>query len=82
MEYILVSILSTLIGLAILYGIILTSVRTALTQHYKMVRRFEATGEWLRPWGRWTDAPEALDGSEDPEEMEQMEEPKERKEPW
>jgi len=75
MEYVYVSILSTLIGLAILYGIILTSVRNALTQHYKMVRRFEATGEWLHPWGKWTDASEALDGSEDPKELKKGEEP-------
>lgn len=66
-------VLSTAVGLAITYWIILSAVRTALTQHYKMVRRFEATGEWLRPWGSWKQAPEALDGSEDPQGPEEIE---------
>lgn len=38
---------SLAISLLIMYGIINGAVRTALAHHYKVVRWYEATGEWM-----------------------------------
>lgn len=53
-----------LIGVAItfwiLYLVINAAVRNALFQHYKVVRWYENTGEWLPRTGQWKDAPTVI----------------------
>jgi hypothetical protein len=43
---VLFDIVGLVVGLLILYFIIRGAVGAALEQHYKVVRRYEATGEW------------------------------------
>jgi hypothetical protein len=54
------SAIGTLIGFLILYSVIVMAVRNALAQHYKVVRWYEATGEWLPRAGGVKEAPRAF----------------------
>ena len=47
MEFVIVYLIGSLIGLAILFSVIRAAVEHALEQHFKVVRRFEETGEWF-----------------------------------
>jgi hypothetical protein len=40
------ALLFTVIGFLVLYSVIRTAVKAALEQHYRVVRWYEATGEW------------------------------------
>jgi hypothetical protein len=51
MEYVLIWIIGSVVGLAITYAVIQAAVRSALFGHYKVVRWYEATGEWLPSYG-------------------------------
>ncbi|KQP01861.1 hypothetical protein [Leifsonia sp. Leaf264] len=44
---IVIYLLLVLAGLWLSYAIIRAAVRAALADHYRTVRRYEATGEWL-----------------------------------
>lgn len=52
--------LSAAVFFAILYSVITAAVRSAMTQHYKVVRWYEATGEWLPRAGGIKEAPRAF----------------------
>ena len=65
MEFLILYIVGAVLGFAILYSVINTAVRNALVQHYKVVRWYEATGEWLPRAGGWKEAPKAF-GSDAP----------------
>jgi hypothetical protein len=60
MEFVLVYLISAAISLAILYAVITAAVKSALFAHYKVVRWYEATGEWLPRTGSWKDAPSKI----------------------
>ena len=60
MEFVLVWLISAGISLAILYAIINAAVKSALFAHYKVVRWYEATGEWLPRTGSWKEAPSVI----------------------
>ena len=62
MEYVIVWIISVILGLAITYAVIHSAVRAALFGHYKVVRWYEATGEWLPSYGSWKEKPRQLQG--------------------
>lgn len=62
MEYVLIWIIGSVVGLAITYAVIQAAVRSALFGHYKVVRWYEATGEWLPSYGSWKEKPRQLDG--------------------
>ena len=51
-----------ILGLAIAYAVIHSAVRAALFGHYKVVRWYEATGEWLPSYGSWKEKPRQLQG--------------------
>ena len=51
--YLIISALS----LAILYAVIQAAVKSALIAHYKVIRWYEATGEWLPRTGTSREAP-------------------------
>jgi hypothetical protein len=57
MEYVLIWLIGTAIGLAILYSVIHAAVRAALSDHYKTVRWYEKTGEWAPNVRSWKHAP-------------------------
>jgi hypothetical protein len=46
-DYFIAWILPTIVGLLISWGIIYSAVRAALAAHYKTVRWYEKTGEWI-----------------------------------
>jgi hypothetical protein len=60
MEYVIIWLIGAVITMLILHAIIQNAVKTALVSHYKIVRWFEATGEWLPYTGRWKEAPSAI----------------------
>ena len=45
-----------------MYAVIHSAVRAALFGHYKVVRWYEATGEWLPSYGSWKEKPRQLQG--------------------
>lgn len=57
MEAIVLYALGVALSFAILYSVIHAAVRTALAQHYKVVRWYEATGEWLPRAGGYKETP-------------------------
>lgn len=57
MELFLPYVLGVAISLALLYAVIVAAVKNAMLQHYKIVRWYEATGEWLPRAGGTREAP-------------------------
>lgn len=57
MELLVINLIVVVIVLAAFYSIITAAVRNALAQHYKVVRHYEATGEWLKGAGGFKEAP-------------------------
>ena len=55
-----VYLVAVAVGFAILYSVTFMAVRNALDHHYKVVRWYEATGEWLSRTGNWRQAPTAV----------------------
>ena len=64
-DILLAYILGLVLGFAILFSVNFAAVRAAFFQHYKVVRWYEATGEWLPRTGSWKEAPTAI-GSNPP----------------
>jgi len=66
MEIVLVYLIVVAVVLVILYAIIHAAVKSALIAHYKIVRWYETTGEWLPQTGSWKEAPSAIGSQPDP----------------
>jgi len=66
MEGLLIYLISAIVGLAILYGVIHSAVKSALFAHYKVIRWYEATGEWLPRTSGWKTAPSEIGSQPDP----------------
>ena len=63
---VIVIIIAWALGLGILYAVIQAAVRNALSDHYKTVRWFEKTGQWV-PGSHGTGAPRAFEDSAPPQ---------------
>jgi hypothetical protein len=57
MEIIIASIIGGFISLVIMFYVIEGAVKSALFTHYKVVRRFETTGEWNTVTSGWKVSP-------------------------
>ena len=66
MEGLLIYLVGVFLGLAILYVVIHSAVKSALFAHYKVIRWYEATGEWLPRTGSWKVAPSVVGSHPDP----------------
>jgi len=72
MDYVLAWIIGSIVGLAITYAVIHSAVRAAMFGHYKVIRWYEATGEWLPSYGSWKEKPRQLEGIvSEPSEVDQ-----------
>jgi len=60
MELILIWLVAAAIGVAVTYAIIHAAVRNALSDHYKVVRWYDMTGEWAPHVKSWKHAPRDL----------------------
>jgi hypothetical protein len=63
MDYGFAPLVSAAVTLTLLYVVIVAAVRSAMLAQYKMIRWFEATGEWLPHTGGWKEAPTDLPGT-------------------
>jgi hypothetical protein len=57
MEYVIGYLIAATLMLVVLYWVIRSAVRDALIDHYKVVHRFEAFGEWVPNSTTWKQAP-------------------------
>ena len=63
MHPVVIYILASIVGIVVLYLVIHAAVRTALFEHYKIVRRYESTGEWRTDVRNWRQAPSPVDAA-------------------
>jgi hypothetical protein len=62
--YVVVAAFGIGISIVITYSVVLAATRNALTDHYKMVRWYEETGEWEYEMGNWKNQPRDFDSAE------------------